>query len=119
MPNRTELIQQRAEVDKALNQLIQQGDVVPDEQREELGAKYKQLWEIRQQMTAELERGMGSTNLPAVQAPAGPPAPAGTRRIRWGVVAIGGAGVLALLGLLGWQIYKVHGKRKARKKSRR
>lgn len=112
-----ELLKQRGKVDEALNHLIQQGDVVPAEERAQLGEQYTKLWEIRKEMTAELERGVGS--LPAVRPAAALPVVAAPTRIRWGVVAVGGAGVLALLGLLGWQLYKVHGKRKARKKNRR
>ena len=56
-------------------------------------------------------------NFPARVTPAGTPMT--PRRIRWGVLAVGGVGVLSLVGLIGWQMFKQHGKRKARKKKRR
>lgn len=116
MPSRTELIQQQKQIDGALNDLIRQGEVGPQEQRDELGTKYSELWEIREQVNQELA-ALPAPNLPARVPAVGAAVP--QRRVRWGVLAVGGMGVLSLIGLIGWQMYRQHGKRKVRRKKRK
>lgn len=121
MATRAEILERRKKVDDALHHIMLQGEVGPADQKEALGAEYSKLYEIREQLTQEAEATTEATapanRLPAVQPPAAPGAPR-RRKIRWGVVAIGGVGVLSLMGLIGWQLYRMHGKKKARKRRR-
>jgi hypothetical protein len=110
-----ELIKKREEATDALNQLIRQGEVLPPEERDGLSQSYQEIWDMREALTAQIQQ----------VAPAQPPATrqqiAGgqvlvRKRVRWGVLVIGGLGAASLLGLIGWQLYRVHGRRKTRKK---
>lgn len=106
MANREQLIAERSEIDKALNHLIEQGQVVPHEQKDQLGEAYQQLWDVRQELTAQIEGAPAEAALPPgpVHATAGGVAP--RRRIRWGVLLIGGLGLASLVGLLGYVAWR-------------
>jgi ferric-dicitrate binding protein FerR (iron transport regulator) len=122
MSNANELLKERQKVDDALNHLISQGELVEETERETLGQAYQDLWNVRTEMTKQLEGMVGEETLPAVQAPqvtGAPQRPAVRRQIRWGVLAVGGLGVAAIVGLIGWQLWKFHGKRSDRKKRHR
>ena len=117
MASRGELISQQKQIDGALNALIQQGEVGPAEQRQELGEKYSELWSVREKVNQELAAlPVPPGGVPTTRAVAVAPT---RRKVRWGVVAVGGIGVLSLVGLIGWQLYRVHGKRKVRRKKRK
>lgn len=120
MPNHTELLQKRESIDAALRNLIQQGELVAPEEKKELDAKYSELWGVREEIQKELAALPVPRNriagIPAEAPAAGVPI---KRKIRWGVVAVGGIGVLSLIGLIGWQLYVRHEKKKTRRRKRR
>ena len=111
-----ELVGERQKVRAALQHLLVQGDSVPPEQKEELGRQYAELFEVDQKMTQDIQTAMQEGGLSGVPATVPAAAPTGARRVRWGVLAVGGVGVLSLIGLLAWQMWVHHDKRKGKKK---
>ena len=69
---------------------------------------------MREDLNAQIE-GAAPAQVPAVQHRSGNQVLV-RKRVRWGVLIVGGLGAVSLLGLIGWQLFRVHGRRKTRKK---